>query len=351
MAKPEIQAPNPTIRRTSRYSRLAEELADASAGIALGEADLARCYTQLLRIRRVEEEIIRLYPTDKIKSPVHLSIGQEAVSVAVCDQLNRDDVLFATYRGHAAYLAKGGDLRRMWAELYGKADGCGRGKAGSMHLVDPEVNMMGTSAIVASGVPDAVGFALAVKLRKEDRIVVCFFGEGATDEGAVHESVNFAALHRLPILFVCENNEYAIYSHVSARMAGYGLCDRYRAYGVPCEKDESGDFMTTYGVAGRALADIRKGLGPRFVEIATTRWRDHVGPGEDRHYGYRCEDTLSAAIAEDQVAYVGSMIEESVRREIADSVERELAEAIAFAESSPFPEDQEVFDHVFAASQ
>jgi TPP-dependent pyruvate/acetoin dehydrogenase alpha subunit len=351
MANPFSQGSPAGIRRTSHYSRLAEELAEPCAPPLLAEADLVRCYTQLLRIRRVEEEIVRLYPTDKIKSPVHLSIGQEAVSVAVCDHLNRGDAVFATYRGHAAYLAKGGGLKEMWAELYGKATGCGRGKAGSMHLVDTDVNMMGTSAIVATGIPDAVGYALAVKMKQEDRIVVCFFGEGATDEGVTHESINFAALHKLPILFVCENNEYAIYSHVSARMAGYGLCDRYRAYGIACERDDSGDFLAMHEMAGRAVADARDGFGPRFIEIKTARWRDHVGPGEDRQYDYRCLETLDATIKDDQVKKVGELLGEEARGKIAEEVEHEIASAIQFAEASPFPADQEVHDHVFASGK
>lgn len=316
--------------------------------VMLSNPGLARCYAQLQRIRRTEEEIIRLYPTDKIKSPVHLSIGQEAVAVAVCDQLTRDDVLFATYRGHAAYLAKGGDMNAMWAELYGKAAGCGRGKAGSMHLVDTCVNMMGTSAIVASSIPDAVGYAMAVKLRGENRIVVCFFGEGAADEGVTQESFNFAALRRLPILFVCENNAYAISSHVSARLAGYGLCERYRALGMLCEREESGDFLAMHEAAGRAIADVRKGFGPRFLEIKTGRWRHHVGPGEDRHHGYRCGDQLDADIAPDQVARIGSLLPDEARSDIDAGIEREIAAAIAHAEASPFPDDEEIFDHVFA---
>lgn len=317
--------------------------------VMLSAQGLSRCYAQLLRIRRVEEEIIRLYPTDKIKSPVHLSIGQEAVAVAVCDQLTADDVVFATYRGHAAYLAKGGDMNAMWAELYGKASGCGRGKAGSMHLVDTSVNMMGTSAIVASSISDAVGYALALKMRRENRIVVCFFGEGAADEGVTQESLNFAALRHLPILFVCENNEYAIYSHVSARLAGYGLCERYRALGIPCEREESGDFLAMHETAGRGIADVRRGLGPRFVELKTVRWRDHVGPDEDRHHGYRSDSRLNAAIAADQLPRIGRLLPDQTRRDIADAVEREIAAAITFAEASPYPEDEEIFDHVFAA--
>src|SRR5476651_1533237 len=195
----------------------------------------ARLYRSMLLIRRVEEEIIRLYPTDNIKSPVHLSIGQESVAVGVCAALAPCDIAFGTYRGHALYLAKGGDVPRMIAELYGKVDGAARGKAGSMHLVDPSVGMMGTSAIVATGISNAVGAALALKMRRSKSIVVCFFGEGATDEGAWHESMNFASLKKLPILFVCENNFYAIYSHVRDRMAGPGLGARSQAYGIPAE--------------------------------------------------------------------------------------------------------------------
>ena len=350
MAKLHAEAVQSVIRRTSHFARL-EALQKAGSESLMTSAGIARCYRQLLRIRRVEEEIIRLYPTDKIKSPVHLSIGQEAVAVAICDQLKCDDVVFATYRGHATYLAKGGNMKAMWAELYGKETGCGRGKAGSMHLVDPSVNMMGTSAIVASGIPDAVGYALALKMREEERIVVCFFGEGATDEGVTHESINFAALHSLPIFFVCENNEYAIYSHVRTRMAGYGLCDRIRSYGIPCEKEESGDFLKMYAAAARGITDLRKGLGPRFIEIKTSRWRDHVGPGEDRQYGYRCEEELDSAIAADQVERIGQFLPEEKRGEIAAEIERQIAEAIAFAEESDFPPDEEIYDHVFAAGQ
>ena len=309
---------------------------------------LHRQYRMLFLIRRVEEEICRLYPSDEIKSPVHLSIGQEAVAVAVCDQLRTSDVLFGTYRGHANYLAKGGDLARMWAELYGRSGGCARGKAGSMHLVDTSVNAMGTSAIVASGIPNAVGYALALQMQERDDIVVCFHGEGAADEGVHAESVNFASLHRLPIVFVCENNGYAIYSHQSARMAGPGLPARMEAMGVPAATVDDGDFFSMLGAAGTAIAEVRAGFGPRYVEIATARWRDHVGPTEDRHWGYRSDDELDAHIADDQVARVGAMFDTHLRIAIEEAVEAEIAEAIAFAEASPLPDPEEVYANVFA---
>jgi TPP-dependent pyruvate/acetoin dehydrogenase alpha subunit len=308
----------------------------------------ARLYRSMYLIRRVEEEIIRLYPTDKIKSPVHLSIGQEAVSAAVCDHLERTDILFGTYRGHALYLAKGGDVPRMMAELYGKVDGCARGKAGSMHLVDPSVGMMGTSAVVATGISNAVGAALALKMQKSKSIVVCFFGEGSTDEGAWHESMNFASLKKLPILFVCENNFYAIYSHVRDRMAGPGLTARSQAYGIPAELIQDHVPMELHERAGAAVAAVRRGDGPRFIECMTYRWRDHVGPTEDRVHNYRPDAELDAKIEGDNLKIVGGMLPAELKKLIEAEEEKRIAEAIAFAEASTFPEDREIYDHVFA---
>src|ERR1700677_3146591 len=163
-----------------------------------------RLYRSLYRIRRVEEEVARVYPTDRIKSPVHLSIGQEAVSVAVCEALRPSDVVFGTYRCHALYLTKGGDLKQMIAELYGKATGCAKGKGGSMHMIAPKAGVMGTSAVVGTTIANAIGYAYAMKLQQRDTVVASFFGDGATEEGVFHESLNWASLKGLPIIFVCE---------------------------------------------------------------------------------------------------------------------------------------------------
>ncbi len=190
-------------------------------------------YRSLYRIRRVEEEIVRVYPSDCIKSPVHLSIGQEAVSVGVCAALKPSDVVFGTYRGHALYLAKGGNLAALVAELFGKATGCSRGKGGSMHLIDTDAGVMGTSAVVGSTIPNAVGFAYAHKVRHSEGVIVSFFGDGATEEGVFAESLNFAALKRLPILFVCENNQYAIHTHQSRRQAQPLICARLARLACP----------------------------------------------------------------------------------------------------------------------
>src|SRR5205807_463709 len=193
----------------------------------------ARLYRALLRIRRVEEEVARVYPTDRIKSPVHLSIGQEAVSVGVCEALRPDDVVFGTYRGHAMYLAKGGDLNAMVAELYGRSTGCTRGKGGSMHLIDPEAGVLGTSAVVGTTIANAAGYAYALKLRRSDAVVVSFFGDGATEEGVFAETLNFAVLKRLPVLFVCENNGYAIHTQQTRRQGKPDIRGRAEAFGMP----------------------------------------------------------------------------------------------------------------------
>src|SRR5579872_6935238 len=191
-----------------------------------------RFYRSLYRIRRVEEEVARVYPSDCIKSPVHLSIGQEAISVGVCEALRPDDVVFGTYRGHALYLAKGGDLKQMVAELFGKATGCAKGKGGSMHMIAPEAGVMGTSAVVGTTIANAAGYAYALKLRRRDTVVASFFGDGATEEGVFAETLNFAVLKRLPVLFVCENNGYAIHTAQAKRQGVPDVCARARAYGM-----------------------------------------------------------------------------------------------------------------------
>lgn len=305
-----------------------------------------RLYRSLFRIRRVEEEIVRLYPSDKIKSPVHLSIGQESIAVGLCEALQPRDVVFGTYRGHALYLAKGGDLPRMMAELYGKADGCARGKAGSMHLIDPAAGMMGTSAIVATTIPHAVGYALAAKMRNADFIVVSVFGDGATDEGVYHESMNFAALKKLPMLFVCENNRYAIYSHVRDRMPDDNFCERAESYRIPAARVADGDTLAMYREVKRAVGEIRSGHGPQFIEALTCRWRDHVGPGEDRVYRYRPDAELDRWIERDQLKLLAAQVHDDDRAKIEKSIEAEIVQAIEFAEASPFPAAAELHTHV-----
>ncbi|MBF0584881.1 MAG: thiamine pyrophosphate-dependent dehydrogenase E1 component subunit alpha [Magnetococcales bacterium] len=308
-----------------------------------------RLYRSLYRIRRVEEEVARLYPTDKIKSPVHLSIGQEAPSVAVCDLLEPEDVVFGTYRGHALYLAKGGDLPAMVAELYGKVDGCARGKGGSMHLIDMQVHMMGTTAIVATHIPHAVGYAWALQRQGKSQRVICFLGDGSTEEGVFSESLNFAALKRVPILFVCENNGYAIHSHISARSAQSDIVQRISGYGIPSARVEDGDIFRMRDAARTALAAVRDPQGgPYFLEILTCRLKEHVGPKDDWHMGYRSRADIQALLANDPVDQLAARLQPESRQQIETAVEQEIERAFQYAEESPFPEQEELFQDVFA---
>lgn len=305
-------------------------------------------YRHLLRIRRVEEEIARVYPTDKIKSPVHLSIGQEAISVGVCSALEPQDVVFGTYRGHALYLAKGGDLKKMVAELYGKVTGCARGKGGSMHLVDIKAGVMGQSAVVGTTIPQAVGYAFAQQYLNGKKVVVSFFGDGAIEEGVFHESMNFASLKKLPIIFVCENNELAIHSWKKNRQSFKDIYKFAQAYNIPSIKVKNNDIFSIYEQIKKATDDIRRNnSGPRFFEFTTYRLKEHVGPGEDYQIGYRSIKEAEKWIKNDQLKKVEALLDQKTAKNIEKEVEQEIKEAFEFAESSPFPEEEELYMDIF----
>lgn len=308
---------------------------------------IEKFYRSLYLIRRTEEEIVRIYPADKIKSPIHLSIGQEAVSVGVCQALQPDDVVFGTYRGHAVYLAKNGNLKKMIAELYGKQTGCTKGKGGSMHLMDAEKRIMGTSAIVGTTIPLSVGFAYGLKHKKSKSAVVSFFGDGAVDEGVFHESLNFAALKGLPVLFICENNSYAIHSHHLARHHSDNIVERARTYGMPAERIECGDIFKIYELASSYIEKIRKGMGPAFIECMTCRWKEHVGPYEDFHLGYRSEEEVLHWKENDQLKRMKAYLDLDVVKNIESEIEEKIKEAFIFAEQSPFAEMDELYKDIF----
>ena len=289
-------------------------------------------FRQALRIRLVEEKIIELYPSDKIQSPVHLSIGQEAVAVGVCEALRRQDLVFITYRGHAFYLAKGGDLGRMMAELFGRAGGMSKGKAGSMHLAAPEVGVMGASAVVASTIPLAVGAALAARLKGEDRLSVVCYGDGATEQGCYHESLNFAALHQLPVLFLCENNGLAVHA-IRAERQAFDILDHARSYGLETVRIDRGwDFGEIGNITREVVAAMRTDGRPRVMEVMTCRYKEHVGPCEDFHAGYRAHAEVEAWKARDPLCNDTALV-----AELTPALIDEIDAAVAFAEASPPP--------------
>ena len=304
-------------------------------------------YESMYRIRLSESEVSRLYPSDVIKSPIHLSIGQESVSAAVCEALKKKDIVFGTYRGHALYIAKGGNLKAMMAELYGKIDGCSKGKGGSMHLIDTSVGMMGTSAVVATSIPEAVGYAMAIKYNKSDQVVVCFFGDGATGAGAFHESLNFASLKHLPILFICENNKYAIHSPIADRSSQLELYKFGLVNNIPSSVQKDRCVFKLYSKSKELIDEIRDGGGPRFFEVYTDRWLEHVGPSEDWQLGYRSEKEKQKWKKNDQIERLSELLSTEDKNKIEKKVKKEVREAILFAENSPFPTDEDLYKDVY----
>jgi TPP-dependent pyruvate/acetoin dehydrogenase alpha subunit len=252
----------------------------------------------MIRIRRVEETLADLYPSQEMRTPTHFSIGQEAAAVGVCASLRRDDVVYSGHRCHAHYLAKGGDLRGMVAELYGRETGCALGRGGSVHLNDPEAGVIASSAILGQTMAVAVGTALAFAMDGLDHIAVSFFGDGTVEEGIFHESLNFAVMRRAPVLFVCENNGFSTHTRLEVRQpAGVPIHARARSYGMPSRLVDGNDVFAVHEAAREAVAHARQGAGPFFLECTTYRWREHVGPLWDYDKGYRTKAEVDSWIA------------------------------------------------------
>ncbi len=309
----------------------------------------------MLRIRMVEEEIARRYPEQEMRCPVHLSIGQEGVAVGVCSALEQRDYAMSAHRAHAHYLAKGGDLKAMIAEMYGRRTGCAGGKGGSMHLVDPAANMLGAVPIVGGSIPIAVGAAFASWMKNEDRVTAVFLGDGATEEGVFAESLNFAALKGLPVLFICENNLYSVYSPLSVRQAaGRDRTAIARAHGLEAREADGNDVEAVYRLSREAAERARAGKGPSYLEFSTYRWLEHCGPSYDNHMGYRSEEEFAAWRAQCPVLRQQTILERDglLAAEEPAALKRALAaeieEAFAFAKSSPYPAPAELMTDLYA---
>lgn len=301
-----------------------------------------KLFESMLRIRLVEESIANKYSEQKMRCPTHLSIGQEAIAVGVCANLTSQDQVLSTHRAHAHYLAKGGCLNSMMAEIYGKASGCSKGMGGSMHLIDTSVGFMGSTAIVGNTIPVAVGLALEKKLTRKKSIACVFFGDGATEEGAFYESVNFAIIHSLPILFICENNLYSVYSGLEVRQpVDRKIYKMVRAMGISAQHGNGNDVEEVARKVKQAKTMILKSGGPQFLEFDTYRWREHCGPNFDNNIGYREEseflkwkkkDPLKNFYSENSQKYIDRKI---------DTISQEIDDAHQFADDSKFPTLQE----------
>lgn len=314
---------------------------------------IERLYKRMSLIRRFELRLAEIYHTDAVKSPVHLSVGQEAIAVGVCDPLLPTDMVSNTYRCHATYIAKGGDLNEMMAELYGKASGCAGGKAGSMHLVDVKRGIMGASAVVGTTIPVATGYALAMQMEaestKHQRVMVAVFGDGATEEGCFHESLNFAALKKLPILYVCENNRLAIHTPLEKRWATERLCERVATYGIETHKISDDDIFTVRDTVSNALAKIREKSGPIFIECSTYRWLEHVGPRDDHSDNYRDLNEYRRWKEKDQITRLAAMLDKATVERLENEITAEIKASEEFAELAPYPADEELYNNVYAS--
>jgi pyruvate dehydrogenase E1 component alpha subunit len=312
-------------------------------------------YRQMLRIRLVEERIGDLYAEQEMRCPTHLCIGQEAPPVGVSAHLRRDDLVFSGHRSHGHYLAKGGDLKAMLAELYGRETGCARGKGGSQHLIDLDCGFMGSAPILASTISVGVGAAWAARLDGRDLVVVVYMGDGATEEGAFHEALNFAGTHQLAVVFVCENNLYSVHSALDIRQPDRPIHALAPAHGMRALHGDGNDVDVATDLGGEAVTRARRGDGPTLIEFATYRWREHCGPNEDLDLKYRSAEEFAAWQARDPVRlYRGRLMARGVLSAPADAaitsaIASEIDEAVTFAKSSPFPAPDALTRFVYPA--
>jgi len=312
---------------------------------------LIEMYRKMLQIRYFEEKVFELYGQNVVPGTIHLYAGEEAVAVGVCSTLRKDDYITSTHRGHGHCIAKGAQLKRIMAEILGKKTGYCKGKGGSMHIADFNVGMLGATAVVGAGLPIAVGAGLSAKLRKTDQVVACFFGEGASNQGTFHESVNMASAWKLPVIFVCENNLYAMGTRQSRIMNIEKVADRAVAYGIPGTSADGNDVFAVYEVSKEAVDRARDGLGPTLIECKTYRHKGHsrVDPAK-----YRPKQEVEEWLAKDPIKRAKEMLLQTNTlkaieiQEIEKDVVAEIEEAVKFAMESPFPAPEEALEDVYA---
>jgi TPP-dependent pyruvate/acetoin dehydrogenase alpha subunit len=320
---------------------------------ALASVRLAM-YRQALRIRMVEEEIVARYPEQEMRCPTHICIGQEGPPVGVSAHLKICDYVFSAHRSHGHYLAKGGDLKAMIAELYGRSTGCARGVGGSQHLVDLKVGFLGSAPILASTISVGVGAAWAVQRRGEKRVVVIYFGDAATEEGAFHEAMNFAGVNRLPVVFVCENNLYSVHSALDVRQPPHRTVKELGPpHGVEALAGDGNDIDSVWQMAEYAIGRARSGLNPVLLEFFTYRWKEHCGPGEDLGLGYRDKTEYEHWHARCPISsYRKILMSERIFNDdseiqIRDGIAQEIDAAFKFAKASAFPPKEQLMHFVF----
>jgi TPP-dependent pyruvate/acetoin dehydrogenase alpha subunit len=317
--------------------------------------DLVRLFATSLRIRLIETAIANEYPQGEMRCPVHLSVGQELLSAVFEQVQTREDTAISSHRAHAHYLGKGGNLNRMIAELYGKVTGCSKGRGGSMHLIDLEKGFIGSSAIVGNSIPIGVGVAMSHKLKENGKVSYIFFGDGAIEEGAFYEAINFAAVHELPCVFVCENNRYSVYTGLERRQpTGRSIAALAEAIGVKSEVAGVGDYLGTFRILESSTQRARMGLGPTFIEVPTYRFLEHCGPNDDNHLGYRpigeldFQKNLDFIIDLESRLLTEKIMNQDEVKIIKSEIENEIAQAFNFAKKSRFPAFEEIMTGTYA---
>jgi len=317
---------------------------------------MQRMHATMLRIRLCEEQLAEMITAGEIHTPCHLCIGQEAIAAGTCAALMRTDTIWGGHRSHGHYLAKGGDLTTMLAEILGKASGCSLGRGGSMHLASPAMGILGTVPLVAATIPLAVGAGLASRLRGENAVAVAFFGDGATEEGHFHESLNLASLYRLPVIFVCENNLYASHLALEQRRAEDNIVQSGAAHGMPAERLDGNDAVEVYDAVARAVKRARAGEGPTLLEFRTYRWRGHVGPSWDMDVGVRRKDELHRWLPLDPIARLRAQLinagdSEGALQAREQAIRDEIAQALEVARAALPPTPESHIEHVFVKAQ
>jgi len=319
--------------------------------LKLPKDKLAEMYEKMLEIRYFEEKVFELYGQNLVPGTIHLYAGEEAVAVGVCSSLRKDDYITSTHRGHGHCIAKGADLKRTMAEILGKKTGYCKGKGGSMHIADFQIGMLGATAVVGAGLPIAVGAGLSAKLRKTDQVVACFFGEGASNQGTFHESINMASAWSLPVIFVCENNLYAMGTRQSRIMNIENISDRAGAYGISGVTVDGNDVLAVFEASQKAVDQARSGAGPTLIECKTYRHKGHsrVDPAK-----YRSKEEVEQWLAKDPISRFkeglrqNDVFSQAEVQKIGESVAAEIEEAVKFAVESPYPAPEEALEDVYA---
>lgn len=307
--------------------------------------------SMMIRTREAEERISKLYNEQEMRCPTHLCTGQEAVSAGVTAALDPNDLVFSGHRSHGHYIAKGGDLSAMFAELYGRVTGCAGGKGGSQHLVDLACGFMGSAPILASTISVGVGAAWAAQLDGRDQVIVVYFGDGATEEGAFHESANFASVLKLPVIFVCENNLYSVHSTINIRQPKRPISALGEAHGMPGVQVDGNDALAVYNKALEAVERARMGHGPSLIEANTYRWCEHCGPGNDISLGYRDAAELADWKKRDPIAMLEQRVNSETMMTLRAEAVTEVDTAVNFGKSSQFPQAAELYRHVLPETE